>query len=228
MKSSLTAMNLEQARVNMIEQQIRTWDVLNQQVLQTLVAVRREAFVPTAYHSLAFFDTEIPLPGGENMLSPKMEARLLQEAAISDDESVLEIGAGSGYMAALLAHHARHVTTIEILPELKQLAEKNLANYGVANVNVELGDGAHGWAGEGHRAAPWDVIVISGALPVLPQAFLEQLRVGGRLLAVIGEAPAMSACLVTRTQEDAWDKRTLFETCITLLHNAETPSAFHF
>lgn len=228
MKSSLTAMNFEQARVNMIEQQIRTWDVLNQQVLQTLVAVRREAFVPAAYQSLVFFDTEIPLPGGENMLSPKMEARLLQEAAIRDDESVLEIGAGSGYMAALLAHHARHVTTIEILPELKQLAEKNLANYGIANVNVELGDGAHGWAGEGHRAAPWDVIVISGALPVLPQAFLDQMRVGGRLIAVIGEAPAMSAYLFTRTQEDAWDKQTLFETCITRLHNAETPSAFHF
>ena len=228
MKSSLTAMNFEQARVNMIEQQIRTWDVLNQQVLQTLVAVRREAFVPTAYQSLTFFDTEIPLPGGENMLSPKMEARLLQEAAIRDDESVLEIGAGSGYMAALLAHHARHVTTVEILPELKQLAEKNLANYGIANVNVELGDGAHGWAGAGLRAAPWDVIVISGALPVLPQAFLDQLRVGGRLIAVIGEAPAMSACLVTRNKEDAWDKRTLFETCITRLHNAETPSAFHF
>jgi protein-L-isoaspartate(D-aspartate) O-methyltransferase len=167
MKSSLTAMNFEQARVNMIEQQIRTWDVLNQQVLQTLVAVRREAFVPTAYQSLTFFDTEIPLPGGENMLSPKMEARLLQEAAISDDESVLEIGAGSGYMAALLAHHARHVTTIEILPELKQLAEKNLTNYGVANVNVELGDGAHGWAGMGHRAAPWMCWNVVGVLPII-------------------------------------------------------------
>ena len=221
-------MNLEQARVNMIEQQIRTWDVLNHQVLQTLVAVRREAFVPAAYQSLAFVDTEIPLPGGENMLSPKLEARLLQEAAIGEHESVLEIGAGSGYMAALMAHHARHVTTVEILPELKQLAEKNLANYGVANVNVELGNGAHGWSGSGSRAAPWDVIMISGALPVLPHAFLEQLRIGGRLLAVIGEAPAMSACLITRTKEDAWDKRTLFETCIKLLHDAETPSAFHF
>ena len=221
-------MNLEQARVNMIEQQIRTWDVLNHQVLQTLVAVRREAFVPAAYQSLAFVDTEIPLPGVENMLSPKLEARLLQEAAIGEHESVLEIGAGSGYMAALMAHHARHVTTVEILPELKQLAEKNLANYGVANVNVELGNGAHGWSGSGSRAAPWDVIMISGALPVLPHAFLEQLRIGGRLLAVIGEAPAMSACLITRTKEDAWDKRTLFETCIKLLHDAETPSAFHF
>lgn len=221
-------MNLEQARVNMIEQQIRTWDVLNNQVLQTLVAVRREAFVPAAYQSLAFVDTEIPLPGGENMLSPKLEARLLQEAAIGEHESVLEIGAGSGYMAALMAHHARHVTTVEIHPELKQLAEKNLSNYGVANVNVELGNGAHGWTGTGSRAAPWDVMMISGALPVLPHAFLEQMRIGGRLLAVIGEAPAMSACLITRTSEDAWDKRILFETCIKLLHDAETPSAFHF
>ncbi len=223
-----TAMNLEQARINMIEQQIRTWDVLDQQVLQTLVAVRREAFVPTAYQSLAFVDTEIPLPGGENMLSPKMEARLLQEADIGDHESVLEIGAGSGYMAALIAHHARHVTTIEILPELKQLAESNLANYGVANVNVELGNGAHGWPGSGSRSAPWDVIMISGALPVLPKAFLEQMRIGGRLLAVIGEAPVMTACLFTRTNDDAWDKRILFETCIRLLHDVETPSSFHF
>ena len=221
-------MNLEQARVNMIEQQIRPWDVLDSDVLQTLVAVRREAFVPSAYQALAFVDTEIPLPGGENMLSPKMEARLLQEAAIRDTESVLEIGAGSGYMAALLAHHARHVTTVEILPELKSLAEKNLSAYGVANVNVELGNGAHGWAGGGNRAAPWDVIMVSGALPVLPQAFLDQLKVGGRLLAVIGDAPVMSACLVTRTAQDAWERRKLFETCIRPLRDAEVPSAFRF
>lgn len=221
-------MNLEQARVNMIEQQIRTWDVLDKDVLQTLVAVRREAFVPEAYRALAFVDTEIPLPGGENMLSPKLEARLLQEAALLKTDAVLEIGAGSGYMAALLAHHARHVTTIEILPELKALAEKNLSSYGVANVNVELGDGAHGWTGQGTRAAPWDVILISAALPVMPKIFLEQLQIGGRLLAVIGEAPVMSACRFTRTAQDAWDKRTLFETCIKPLRNAETPSAFHF
>ena len=221
-------MNLEKARVNMIEQQIRPWDVLDNDVLQTLVAVRREAFVPLAYQSLAFVDTEIPLPGGENMLSPKLEARLLQEAAIRESDSVLEIGAGSGYMAALLAHHARHVTTIEILPELKALAEKNLSAYGIANVNVELGDGARGWAGSGSRAAPWDVIMVSGALPLLPQALLDQLSIGGRLLAVVGEAPVMSACLVTRTAADAWDKRKLFETCIKPLRNAEAPSAFHF
>ncbi len=221
-------MNLEQARVNMIEQQIRTWDVLDNEVLKTLVAVRREAFVPAAYQSLAFVDTEIPLPGGENMLSPKLEARLLQQASIGDTESVLEIGTGSGYMAALLAHHARHVTSIEILPELKSLAEQNLLAYGVANVNVELGNGAHGWAGSGSRAAPWDVIMISGALPVLPRVFLEQLSVGGRLLAIIGEAPVMSACLFTRTAHDAWSEVRLFETCIKTLREAEAPSAFHF
>ncbi len=221
-------MNLEQARVNMIEQQIRTWEVLDKDVLNTLLVVRREAFVPDAFQALAFVDTEIPLPGGENMLSPKLEARLLQEAAVQHTESVLEIGTGSGYMAALLANHARHVTSIEILPELKSIAEKNLADYGVANVNVELGNGARGWAGSGTRAAPWDVIMISGALPVLPHVFLEQLSLGGRLLAVIGEAPIMSACLVTRTAQDAWSEIKLFETCIKPLRETEAPSAFHF
>ena len=137
-------MNVEQARRNMIEQQIRTWEVLDLDILQTLVAVRREAFVPTAYQALAFVDTEIPLPQGENMLSPKLEARLLQEAAVQPHESVLEIGAGSGYMAALLAHHAKQVITVEIVPELRALAEKNLINYGVSNVSVALGDGARG------------------------------------------------------------------------------------
>lgn len=221
-------MNLEQARVNMIEQQIRTWDVLDSEILKTLVAVRREAFVPAAFQALAFVDTEIPLPGGENMLSPKLEARLLQEAGIKNTESVLEIGTGSGYMAALLAHHARHVSSVEILPELKSMAENNLSSYGVANVNVELGNGAYGWAGSATRAAPWDVIMISGALPVLPRVFLEQLNLGGRLLAIIGEAPVMSACLLTRTAQDAWSEVKLFETCIKPLRDAELRSAFHF
>jgi protein-L-isoaspartate(D-aspartate) O-methyltransferase len=221
-------MNLEQARHNMIEQQIRTWDVLDKDVLQTLVAVRREAFVPMAYRSLAFVDAEIPLPCGQNMLSPKLEARLLQEAALRADERVLEIGAGSGYMAALLARHARDVLTVEIEPELKALAEQNLKVYGVSNVTVELGDGARGWAGQGQASAPYDVIVLSGSVPVLPEALLTQLRVGGRLLAVVGNAPAMSACLVTRMASDAWDTHKLFETSIAPLRNAERPSAFRF
>ncbi len=219
-------MNIEQARRNMIEQQIRTWEVLDLDILKTLVAVRREAFVPTAYQALAFVDTEIPLPEGENMLSPKLEARLLQEAAVQPHESVLEIGAGSGYMAALLAHHAKQVITVEIVPELRALAEKNLANYGVGNVSVALGDGARGWSGSGSQT--FDVIMISGSLPVVPEAFLRQLSVGGRLLAVIGEAPVMSACMITRVSDDAWDTVKLFETSIKALRNAEKPSAFRF
>ncbi len=221
-------MNLEQARHNMIEQQIRTWDVLDNDVLQTLVAVRREAFVPPAYQSLAFVDAEIPLPCGQNMLSPKLEARLLQEAQPGRDELVLEIGSGSGYMAALLARHARHVVTVEIEPELKALAEQNLKAYGVDNVTVEAGDGARGWTGRGKQSAPYDVIVLSGSVPVLPDAFLTQLRVGGRILAVIGDAPAMSACRITRTSQDAWDTEKMFETSIAPLRNADRPSTFRF
>lgn len=219
-------MNVEQARRNMIEQQIRTWEVLDLDILQTLVAVRREAFVPAAYQALAFVDTEIPLPQGENMFSPKLEARLLQEAAVQPHESVLEIGAGSGYMAALLAHHAKHVVTVEIVPELRALAEKNLANYGVGNVSVMLGDAARGWTGSGSQA--FDVILISGSLPVMPDAFLHQLSVGGRILAIIGEAPVMSACMITRVSDDAWDTVKLFETSAKALRNAEKPSTFRF
>lgn len=218
-------MNLEQARFNMIEQQIRTWDVLNTEVLKTLVDVRREEFVPIAYRSLAFVDTEIPLPCGENMLSPKFEARVLQEIKLAKHETVLEIGTGSGYMAALLAHHARHVTTVDIEPELEALATRNLAAYGVTNVSVESGDGARGWT---DKAALFDVIVLSGSLPVMHDAFLTQLKIGGRLFAVIGEAPIMTACLITRMSNDAWETQQLFETSIKALRNTAAPSGFHF
>jgi protein-L-isoaspartate(D-aspartate) O-methyltransferase len=219
-------MNIEQARFNMIEQQIRTWDVLDTEILELLQVVRREAFVPDAYRSLAFVDTDIPLPGGENMLPPKFEARMLQEAAIRKHETVLEIGAGSGYMAALLAHRALHVTTVEISPELKAMAERNLAEYGVDNVEVVLGNGANGWEGSGQFAAPYDVIIISGSLPVLPDAFLRQLKVGGRLLCVIGEPPVMQAQLVTRTSEAGFNTRNMFETSVTPLRQAAQPSHF--
>ena len=221
-------MNIEQARFNMIEQQIRTWDVLDTEVLDLLHVVRREAFVPEAYRSLAFVDTEIPLPGGENMLPPKFEARVLQEVAPRKHETVLEIGAGTGYMAALLAHRALHVTTVEISPELKAMAEKNLADYGADNVDVVLGNGAFGWEGSGQFTAPYDVIVISGSLPVLPDAFLRQLKVGGRLLCVIGERPVMEARLVTRTSETGYHARNLFETSVTPLRQAVHPSHFKF
>jgi protein-L-isoaspartate(D-aspartate) O-methyltransferase len=221
-------MNIEQARFNMIEQQIRTWDVLDTEVLDLLHVVRREAFVPEACRSLAFVDTEIPLPGGENMLPPKFEARVLQEVAPRKHETVLEIGAGTGYMAALLAHRALHVTTVEISPELKAMAEKNLADYGVGNVDVVLGNGASGWEGSGQFTAPYDVIVISGSLPVLPDAFLRQLKVGGRLLCIIGGRPVMEARLITRTSETGYHTRTLFETSVTPLRQAAHSSHFKF
>ena len=217
-------MNIEQARFNMIEQQIRPWDVLDTEVLELLHVVKRENFVPVAHKALAFVDTEIPLPGGENMLFPKIEARLLQDVMVKKHESVLEIGTGSGYMAALLAHRARHVTTVEIAPELKTLAEQNLAANGVANVTVELGDGAQGLT----NGAPFDVIVVSGSLPELPEALLKQLKVGGRLAVIIGQAPAMKAQLVTRTGEAGYDTRTLFETSVKPLLLAAKPSAFKF
>jgi protein-L-isoaspartate(D-aspartate) O-methyltransferase len=221
-------MNIEKARFNMIEQQIRPWEVLDLDVLNLLMVVKREAFVPAAYKSLAFMDTEIPLPCGQNMFAPKLEARILQDAGIKKHENVLEIGAGSGYMAALLAHKARHVTTVEIEPELKALAEKNLAGYGITNVNVALGDGAQGWTGAGANSAPYDVIVISGSLPVLPETFLQQIKVGGRILAIVGEAPVMCAELVTRTSDVAYSTVKLFETSAKPLRNAAAPSHFKF
>jgi protein-L-isoaspartate(D-aspartate) O-methyltransferase len=220
-------MNIEQARFNMIEQQIRPWDVLDQDVLELLVVVKREAFVPLAYRALAFADSEIPLPHGENMLTPKLEARILQELLIKKHENVLEIGAGSGYMAALLAYKARHVTTVEIEPELKELAQQNLADYGVGNVEVVQGDGAQGWAGA-NQSAPYDVIVVSGSLPVVPDALLAQIKVGGRMFVIVGHAPAMTAQIITRTSDIRYHTVNLFETIVKPLRNAVVPSQFKF
>jgi len=217
-------MNIEQARFNMIEQQIRPWDVLDLDVLDLLKVVKRENFVPAAYANLAFVDSEIPLPGGESMLTPKLEARILQEVKVKKHETVLEIGTGSGYMAALLSHKARQVTSVEISPELKDFAVKNLAANGAGNVVVELGNGAQGWS----NGAPFDVIVISGSLPVLPDTFLQQVKVGGRIFAILGEAPAMSGHLITRTGEAAYDNVKLFETSAKALASATTPSHFTF
>ncbi|HEX8611075.1 MAG TPA: protein-L-isoaspartate O-methyltransferase [Telluria sp.] len=217
-------MNIEQARFNMIEQQIRPWNVLDQDVLDLLVVVKREDFVPAAYKTLAFVDTEIPLPGGEAMFTPKIEARILQEVAVKKHENVLEVGAGSGYMAALLAHKARHVTTVEINPELKELAARNLANAGVSNVTVELGNGAEGW----DKGAPFDVIVISGALESLPEVFLKQVKVGGRIAAIIGQAPVMSAQVITRVSETAYDTVKVFETNVKMLSTSVKSSHFTF
>jgi protein-L-isoaspartate(D-aspartate) O-methyltransferase len=217
-------MNIEQARFNMIEQQIRPWNVLDQDVLDLLQVVKREQFVPAAYQNLAFADVEIPLPGGDTMLAPKIEARIMQEVLLKKHESVLLVGAGSGYLAALLAHKGRHVTAVEIAPEMKALAEQNLAKAGVANVTVELGNGAEGW----EQGAPFDVIVIAGSLPVLPEAFLKQVKVGGRIVAIVGEAPVMSCNIVTRVSEAAYDTVKVFETNVKPLTGAPVPSHFQF
>lgn len=216
-------MNIEKARFNMIEQQIRPWDVLSPDVLDMLVVVKREEFVPAAYKSLAFVDTDIPLPGGESMFAPKVEARIMEELAVKKHESVLEIGAGTGYMAALLAHKARHVTTVEINPELKAMAERNLSAYGVANVEVVQGNGAQGWGD-----AQYDVIVISGSLPVLPEKFRQQLKVGGRLFSIVGVPPVMSAQITTRKSDSAWETVKVFETDVKPLREAVLPPAFTF
>jgi protein-L-isoaspartate(D-aspartate) O-methyltransferase len=217
-------MNIEQARFNMIEQQIRPWNVLDQDVLELLQVVKREQFVPEAYKNLAFVDTEIPLPGGEAMFTPKVEARIMQELQVKKHETVLEIGAGSGYMAALLAHKARHVVSVEISPELAELAKRNLAAAGVANVAVEQGNGAQGWG----NGSMYDVIVISGALELLPEAFLKQVKVGGRVFSIIGEAPVMTAQVTTRVSDNAYDTVKVFETNVKPLQAAPAPSRFAF
>lgn len=217
-------MNIELARFNMIEQQIRPWEVLDPTVLDTLSAVRREAFVPAAYTALAFGDTEIPLGHGQTMLAPRVEARLAQELGLKPTDRVLEIGTGSGYMAALLAALTEHVVSVEIIPELAEQARQNLAAAGVQNVTVEVGDGAQGWAARG----PYDAIVISGSMPVLPDALLRQLRVGGRLVAIVGTAPVMQAQRITCMAEGVYNAVNLFETVVPALTNAPQTSRFEF
>ena len=217
-------MNIEQARFNMIEQQIRPWEVLDPGVLSLLAIVKREDFVPPAYRALAFVDTEVPLPGGQSMLEPKVEARLLQELAVHKHERVLEVGAGSCYMAALLAHKARHVTTLEIVPELVQFASANLKRAGVMNVTVREADGARGLAGD----APFDVIVLSGSVAEVPGALLAQLKVGGRLTAIVGQLPVMRAVLVTRDSEQGLRTVELFDTVAPRLKGVAEPSHFTF
>jgi protein-L-isoaspartate(D-aspartate) O-methyltransferase len=217
-------MNIEQARFNMIEQQIRPWDVLNPGVLELLGVVKREDFVPPAHRALAFVDTEVPLPGGEFMLSPKVEARLLQELAVLRHERVLEIGAGSGHMAALLAHKARSVTSLEIHPELARFATDNLKRAGIVNASVVQGDGSAALPVEG----PFDVILLSGSVAEVPPGLLAQLTVGGRLAAIVGFEPVMRATLVTRTGAEGLDRTVLFDTVAPRLHGFAEPTRFRF
>jgi protein-L-isoaspartate(D-aspartate) O-methyltransferase len=221
-------MDIERARFNMVEQQIRTWEVLDQQVLDLLFTVRREDFVPAPYRSLAFVDMEIPLTDNaatrERMLAPKLEARMVQELAIKPTDRILEVGTGSGYMTALLAKRGAFVTSVEINPALSAAAAAKLAAHGITNVALEVGDAARGWS----KQAPYDVIVLTGSEPVLAEEFQRSLNPGGRLLAVVGEAPVMEALLTTCTGQDAVSTIALFETCIPALRNAPQPERFVF
>ena len=221
-------MNFERARFNLIEQQIRTWEVLDQDVLDLLYVVPREDFVPPLYRALAFADMEIPLETGVKqgvrMMPPKIEARIMQELAVKKSDRVLEVGTGSGYLTALLAHRAAHVYSIEIKSRLAEFGRNNLARHGVANVTLEVGDAAHGWS----KRAPYDVIVLTGSMPALAQGLLEQLAPGGRLFAIVGDAPVMVAKIVTCSAIGAFCSVDLFDTAVTPLVKAETPSRFEF
>lgn len=216
-------MNMEQARHYMIEQQIRPWDVLEPRVLELLRVVRREQFVPADSKALAFVDTEIPLGYGASMWQPKLEARAVQALKLQPTDTVLEIGTGSGHLTALLARLAAHVTSVEIEPELSTQASRHLATHNIDNVTLQVGDAAQGW-GE----AEYDAIVLTASVPVLPEAFKQQLKVGGRLFAIVGDAPAMQALRVTRTAADAFDSEVLFETVVAPLRNAVQPQRFVF
>ena len=217
-------MNLEQARFNMVEQQIRTWEVLDQEVLDLLLTVKREAFVPPACHKLSFADTAIPLGHGAAMLTPAIEAKMLQALQLRKSDKVLEIGTGSGYMAALLGARSDHVYSVEIEPELAAKARANLQRQDADNVTVIEGDGAQGWPAQ----TPYDAIVLSGSVADIPEALLQQLKVGGRLLAVVGEAPLMQARLVTCVAEGQFQSVNLFETSIPRLRNVPERGKFVF
>jgi len=217
-------MDLEKARFNMVESQIRPWGVLDQTVLDLLYRVKREEYVPPVFRSLAFSDLEIPIGHGQTMLAPKLEARMLQELRLSPTDKVLEVGTGSGYFTALLASLARHVVSVEIIPALSAEAQRKLAAHEFTNITLEVGDAARGW----DKHAPYDVIVLTGATPVLPEPLVASLRPGGRLLAVVGEPPVMEARRVVMVEPGVFETEDLFETCIAPLVNAVKPARFVF
>ena len=217
-------MNIEQARFNMIEQQIRPWDVLDAGVLGLLSRVRREDFVPAAQRALAFTDTEIPLPEGQCMLAPRVEARLLQELRLTGVERTLEVGAGSGFMACLLGHQSRTVTTLEIRAGLVEMAQQNLTRARMGNVQVVQADGSRIDDIDGS----FDAIVLSGSVALEPEALKARLNIGGRLVAVVGQEPVMRALRITRVAADAWETTVLFDTVAPRLQGFPQPSRFAF
>lgn len=220
-------MNTELARFNMIEQQIRPWQVLDPVVLSLLAAVKREDFVPEKHRAMAFVDTQVPLtdkPGAPCMLEPKVEARLMQELRVTHSDRVLEIGTGSGFLAALLAHRAQEVTTVECDPQLAVRARENLHRAGLSRVKVVEGDASR----ELPTGGPWDVILLSGSVAEVPKSLLQQLKPGGRLMAIVGDAPVMRARLFTRVSDSGWSHVDVFDTVAPRLAGFGEPSRFKF
>ena len=220
----ISTMNMAQARHNMIEQQIRPWDVLDQRVLELIDGLPRDKFVPPTYLKLAYADINTPLNHGQVMMPPKVEARMLQALNIKNTDTILEVGTGSGYVTALLARSGKHVYSVDVYPDFVESTGRKLSELGINNVTLESGDAVNGW--EGH--APYDVIAITGSLPVLPDSFLQSLKIGGRLFVVTGQEPVMEAYLITRTAEQGWVKQALFETVLPPLVNAPQPQRFIF
>ncbi len=217
-------MNIAQARHNMIEQQIRPWDVLDERVLDLIDRMPREEFVPPEYKTLAYADINIPLAHQEVMMAPKMEARILQALTLQPTDSILEIGTGSGYLTALLARSGRQVYSLDIHADFVQQTQQKLAHHAINNVFLEIGDGANGW----QPNAPYDAIVVTGSLPLFNDTFKNQLKVGGRLFVVVGQPPVMEARLITRMSEHEWVNEVLFETDLPPLVNAARPPQFVF
>jgi len=215
-------MNMEQLRYNMVEQQIRPWNVLDLKVLSLLDKVKREQYVPTTCRELAFMDIEIPLGHGVSMWQPKLEARAVQALQLKPRDRVLEVGSGSGYLTALISQLVEHVTSVEIVPGLLAFAERNLVAHHIDNITLIQGDAAQGWPGE------YDAIVLTGSVPFLPESFKNSLKPGGRLFAIVGDAPAMHAKLVTRLASGEFESVTLFETVVACLQNALQPERFVF
>lgn len=215
---------MEQARFNMIEQQIRPCEVLEGRILKLLELVRREDFVPADKKGLAFADLEIPLGHGALMWQPKLEARVVQELHLTHSDKVLEVGTGSGYLTVLLSMLAKQVTSVEIVPDLSARARQNLQRYKRENITLEIGDAAQGWG----NGVSYDVIVLTGSTPALPQAFQNSLNIGGRLFAIVGDAPVMEAKLITRVAQDVYETVNIMETSVAPLQNALQPKRFTF
>jgi len=214
----------EQARFNMVEQQIRPWQVLDPHVLTVLSNVPRELFVPQAYQALAYTDTDIPLGHGQSMVPPRVDARLMHDLQLTGVEKVLEIGTGSGYLAALLAGRAQRVVSLEINPELASTARSNLQRAGITNVDVRVADGSTGASAD----APFDAIVLGGSVAEVPQVLLQQLKVGGHLIAIVGQDPILVATLYTRTTDASWNSKALWDTAAPRLQGFTEPTRFKF